>query len=91
MGNNAGPQTQAPHRHERAGPVKRTGNTRPGGAPLPGGTRGGPLGSTNTLVRYMVQEGYSAQRIGYASAVAIIFFVLVAGFALLQRALIPND
>jgi len=54
-------------------------------------TRGGPLGSTNTLVRYMVQEGYSSQRIGYASAVAILFFVLVAGFALLQRALIPND
>lgn len=54
-------------------------------------TRGGPLGSTNTLVRYMVQEGYSAQRIGYASAVAILFFVLVAAFALLQRALIPND
>ncbi len=54
-------------------------------------TRGGPLGSTNTLVRYMVQEGYSAQRIGYASAIAVIFFLLVATFALLQRALIPND
>jgi len=54
-------------------------------------TRGGPLGSTNTLVRYMVQEGYSAQRIGYASAIAIIFFILVTTFALLQRVLIPND
>ena len=54
-------------------------------------TRGGPLGSTNTLVRFMVQEGYSSQRIGYASAIAIIFFVLVAAFALLQRALVPND
>ncbi len=54
-------------------------------------TRGGPLGSTNTLVSYMVQEGYSAQRIGYASAIAIIFFILVTTFALLQRVLIPND
>lgn len=54
-------------------------------------TRGGPLGSTNTLVRYMVQEGYAAQRIGYASAIAIVFFVLVASFALLQRLVMRND
>lgn len=54
-------------------------------------TRGGPLGATNTLVRYMVQEGYAAQRIGYASAIAIVFFVLVASFALLQRLVMRND
>ncbi len=54
-------------------------------------TRGGPLGATNTLVRYMVQEGYAAQRIGYASAIAIVFFVLVASFALLQRVVMRND
>lgn len=54
-------------------------------------TRGGPLGATNTMVRYMVQEGFVAQRIGYASAVAIIFFVIVAVFALLQRVLLPNE
>lgn len=54
-------------------------------------TQGGPRGATNTLVRYMVQEGYTSQRIGYGSAVAIVFFILVTAFALLQRRLLPND
>ena len=54
-------------------------------------TKGGPLGATNTLVRFMVQEGYSSQRLGYGSAVAVVFFLLVTAFALIQRRLIPND
>lgn len=54
-------------------------------------TRGGPLGSTNTLVRYMVQEGYSAQQVGYASAVAVVFVILVGAFAILQRVLLKNE
>lgn len=54
-------------------------------------TQGGPAGATNTLVRYMVQQGYSSQRIGFASAVAVVFFVLVAAFALLQRMLLKNE
>lgn len=54
-------------------------------------TKGGPLGATNTMVRYMVQEGFVSQRIGYASAVAIVFFVIVAVFAVMQRVLLPNE
>ncbi|GEM45547.1 carbohydrate ABC transporter permease [Deinococcus cellulosilyticus] len=54
-------------------------------------TRGGPLGSTNTLVRYMVQEGYTAQQVGYASAVAVVFVILVGALAILQRVLLKNE
>lgn len=54
-------------------------------------TKGGPVGSTNTLVRYMIQQGYSSQLVGYGSAVAVIFVLLVGAFALLQRALIKNE
>lgn len=54
-------------------------------------TRGGPFGSTNTLVRYMVEQGYTSQLMGYASAVAVIFVVLVGGIAILQRVLVRNE
>ncbi|GGJ42821.1 carbohydrate ABC transporter permease [Deinococcus roseus] len=54
-------------------------------------THGGPLGSTNTLVRYMVQEGYSSQQVGYASAVAVVFVILVGALAVLQRVLLKNE
>ena len=54
-------------------------------------TRGGPNGATQTLVRYMVEEGYTAQMIGYASAVAVIFVVLVGSLAVLQRVLLKNE
>jgi multiple sugar transport system permease protein len=54
-------------------------------------TRGGPNGATQTLVRYMVEEGYTAQMIGYASAVAVIFVVLVGSLAVLQRIVLKNE
>lgn len=54
-------------------------------------TKGGPVGATNTLVRYMIQQGYGSQLVGYGSAVAIIFVILVGSFAILQRVLIKNE
>lgn len=50
-------------------------------------TQGGPLGSTNTLVRYIYVAGFREQRVGYASAAAVVFFLLVLGIALTQRLL----
>ena len=54
-------------------------------------TRGGPLGSTNTLVRFMVEQGYTNQMIGFASAVAVVFVILVGLLAVLQRVVLRNE
>ncbi|SMB85102.1 multiple sugar transport system permease protein [Deinococcus hopiensis KR-140] len=54
-------------------------------------TRGGPVGATNTLVRYMIQQGYTSQLVGFGSAVAVIFVVIVGSLAILQRVLLKNE
>jgi multiple sugar transport system permease protein len=48
-------------------------------------THGGPNGATDTVVYYMVSAGFSGQKIGYASAVSVILFVIVVAISLLQR------
>jgi multiple sugar transport system permease protein len=50
-------------------------------------TQGGPLDATNTLVRYIYVAGFREQRVGYASAASVIFFVLVLTIAMVQRRL----
>lgn len=50
-------------------------------------TQGGPNGSTETIVTYMVHNGFSGQKLGLASAVAVILFIFVLIVALLQRRL----
>jgi multiple sugar transport system permease protein len=47
-------------------------------------TRGGPLGSTMTLVYYMYEKAFHRIDIGAASAVAFVVFVLITCFALVQ-------
>ncbi|MGW7070197.1 carbohydrate ABC transporter permease [Streptomyces sp. NPDC054855] len=42
----------------------------------------GPEESTRTFVQYTLEEGFTAYRVGYASAISIIFFVLIAAVAL---------
>lgn len=48
-------------------------------------TRGGPLGSTNVMMLELVQVGFEEQRIGRASSIAVIFFLIVLSLTLLQR------
>lgn len=48
-------------------------------------TKGGPNGATDTVVYYMVTAGFSGQKIGYASAVSVILFVIVVAISLGQR------
>lgn len=48
-------------------------------------TRGGPLGSTNVMMLEMVQVGFEEQRIGRASAIAVVFFLIVLVLTLVQR------
>ena len=54
-------------------------------------TGGGPNGSTMTIIQYMFSNGYSSQKIGYASAVSVIFFIAVASLGVLQRHLMKNE
>lgn len=53
-------------------------------------TQGGPRGVTNTVVFYMVTSGFTEQRIGYASAVSIILFVIVLAVSLVQRFIVRD-
>lgn len=48
-------------------------------------TSGGPLDSTSTVVYQAVRTGYSQQQTGYASAISLVFFVLVLTISLIQR------
>ena len=48
-------------------------------------TQGGPLDSTTTVVYQAVRTGYQQQETGYASAISLVFFVLVLIVSLVQR------
>lgn len=50
-------------------------------------TQGGPKSSTETVVHYMVRAGFEEQKLGYASAVSVILFLIVLVIALIQRRL----
>jgi multiple sugar transport system permease protein len=46
-------------------------------------TSGGPLNSTRFYVLYLYQNGFQYFRMGYASAMAWILFIIIMGFTLL--------
>lgn len=48
-------------------------------------TQGGPLDSTSTVVYQAVRTGFAQQQTGYASAISLVFFVLVMAVSLVQR------
>ena len=48
-------------------------------------TQGGPLDATSTVVFQAVRAGYAQQQTGYASAISLVFFVLVLAVSLVQR------
>ncbi|QXT62666.1 carbohydrate ABC transporter permease [Tessaracoccus palaemonis] len=50
-------------------------------------TQGGPLGSTTTLVFMAVRSGFERQQTGYASAISLVFFVLVLIVTVIQMLL----
>ncbi len=54
-------------------------------------TKGGPLGTTNTLVRYIYASGFKEQRVAFAAAAAVIFFVIVLLISIVQRWLITEE
>jgi multiple sugar transport system permease protein len=48
-------------------------------------TQGGPLDATSTLVLQAVRSGFAQQQTGYASAISLVFFILVLAISLVQR------
>lgn len=50
----------------------------------------GPEDSTRTFVQFTLEEGFTAYRVGYASATSIIFFVIIASVALARMWLLRN-
>jgi multiple sugar transport system permease protein len=51
-------------------------------------TRGGPMGSTMTLVYYMYEKAFHRVDMGAASAVAFVVFLMIMFFALVQTRLL---
>ena len=54
-------------------------------------TRGGPNDATQTLVRYVYQSAFRDGDLGYASALALVLFVLMLGFSIVQLRLEGDD
>ena len=48
-------------------------------------TNGGPLDATTTVVFQAVRIGYQQQQTAYASAISLVFFLLVLAVSLVQR------
>ena len=54
-------------------------------------TRGAPLGRTNVMMLEMVTVGFERQQIARASAIAVIFFIVVLTVTIVQRFLLKED
>jgi len=54
-------------------------------------TQGGPEDATITTVALIYKEGFSQQKVGYSSAIAVVFFLIVLALSLLQRKLITKE
>jgi multiple sugar transport system permease protein len=54
-------------------------------------TKGGPQGSTLTLMLHTVNEGFRNQKIGYGSAISIVFFVFILVLTFVQRKLFKSE
>jgi multiple sugar transport system permease protein len=44
-----------------------------------------------TTVVHLVHQGWGNLRVGYASAISIVFFLIVLGVSILQRRLLPEE
>lgn len=40
-------------------------------------TGGGPNGSTRSIIEYIYEQGFQSFRLGYASAMSYVFFVVI--------------
>jgi multiple sugar transport system permease protein len=53
--------------------------------------QGGPEDSTVTIMLHLISQGFNEQRMGYASAIAVVFVLIVLGISLLQRTVLREE
>ena len=54
-------------------------------------TGGGPNESTKTLVFMIFEQGFQYRNVGYSSAIAVIFFLLILAFTLILQKFLFNE
>lgn len=54
-------------------------------------TRGGPQNASMTVMVHVVEQGWGQLKVGYASAISIVFFIIVLGVSLAQRTILKED
>lgn len=54
-------------------------------------TGGGPFGSTRVLVQYIYESGFTYFKMGYASAMSILLFLIILVISIVQFALTKGD
>ncbi len=54
-------------------------------------TKGGPVGSTEMLVTYLYKAGFDEYRIGYASAIAFVLFLLAILVTVVQKLIMDKE
>jgi multiple sugar transport system permease protein len=55
------------------------------------GPSGHPQGSTMTMMVYTVNQGFQQGKIGYASAITVVFFLIVLAVSLVQRIFLREE
>ena len=54
-------------------------------------TQGGPLGATQTVVRFIYETGFKRGGVGAAAAASVLFFLTVLVISILQRRIFKSD
>ncbi|MEA1940276.1 MAG: sugar ABC transporter permease, partial [Candidatus Caldatribacteriota bacterium] len=54
-------------------------------------TKGGPQGATKTIIVFLYEEGFKMLRVGYASAIGVLFFLIVLAVSLMQRVYLKEE
>jgi multiple sugar transport system permease protein len=54
-------------------------------------TDGGPQNASMTTMLYVIEQGWGQLKVGYASAVSVVFFVIVLGVSILQRVFLREE
>ena len=48
-------------------------------------TEGGPLNTTKVIVFYLYEQAFDSHRMGYASAISLVLFLIILALTLIQR------
>jgi multiple sugar transport system permease protein len=54
-------------------------------------TNGGPQNASMTTMLYAIEQGWGQLKVGYASAITVVFFVIVLIVSLLQRRFLREE